>query len=79
MGAQNLPRGARVRVKLGEMDLITLDITGTVVERLDTPVAQAGLADNADDDGEDDEVSGPIAIAVDVDEPDNTTKDNPVP
>jgi exoribonuclease-2 len=79
MGAQNLPRGARVRVKLGEMDLITLDITGTVVERLDTPVAQADLAEIADDDGEDDEVSGPIAIAVDVNEPDDTTKDNPVP
>ena len=37
MGAQGLPRGARVRVKLGEMDLITLDIGGTVVERLDAP------------------------------------------
>ncbi len=70
MGGQNLPRGARVRVKLGEMDLITLDISGTVVERLDTPVAGQGLADSAqDDDAEDDEVSGPIAIAVDVSEP----------
>jgi exoribonuclease-2 len=79
MGAQSLPRGARVRVKLGEMDLITLDITGTVLERLDTPVAQAGLADIADEDSEDDEVSGPIAIVVDVSEPVEAPTDNPVP
>ena len=71
MGAQNLPRGARVRVKLGEMDLITLDINGTVVERLDTPTADPSANAAADDDGaegDDDEVSGPIAIAVDVSE-----------
>ena len=68
MGAQNLPRGARVRVKLGEMDLITLDINGTVLERLDTPTAADASADEAGDEGDDDEVSGPIAIAVDVSE-----------
>ena len=76
MGGQNLPRGARVRVKLGDVDLITLDINGTVVERLDTPVAPQ---DVADDDGDEDEVSGPIAIAVDVSEPAEPPNDNPVP
>jgi exoribonuclease-2 len=83
MGGQNLPRGARVRVKLGEMDLITLDISGTVVERLDTPVAEQDAVDNAEDDSEDDEVSGPIAIAVDVSEPaepiEAAANDNPAP
>jgi exoribonuclease-2 len=83
MGGQNLPRGARVRVKLGEMDLITLDVNGTVVERLDTPVAEQDGVDNADDDAEDDEVSGPIAIAVDVSEPaepvEAAPNDNPAP
>ncbi len=79
MGAQNLPRGARVRVKLGEMDLITLDISGTVVERLDTPVTDAAAADTLEEDQEDDEVSGPIAIAVDVSEPVDATNDNPAP
>ncbi|MEI8157995.1 MAG: RNB domain-containing ribonuclease [Burkholderiales bacterium] len=76
MGGQNLPRGAQVRVKLGDVDLITLDINGTVVERLDTPVAPQ---DVADDDGDEDEVSGPIAIAVDVSEPAEPPNDNPVP
>ena len=86
MGAQNLPRGARVRVKLGEMDLITLDINGTVVERLDLPVAgdapATGAADaqgDEGDDGEDDEVAGPIAIAVDVSESPEPSSDNPAP
>ena len=77
MGGQNLPRGARVRVKLGDMDLITLDISGTVVERLDTPVTEHDVADNADE--EDEEVSGPIAIAVDISEPAEPASDNPVP
>ena len=70
MGAQGLPRGARVRVRLGEMDLITLDIHGTVVERLDAPesdrAADALQADEAPED--EDEAAGPIAIAVDINE-----------
>jgi exoribonuclease-2 len=64
------------------MDLITLDISGTVVERLDTPAAEQGLTDDAPDDAEDDEVSGPIAIAVDVSEPTDPAdapNDNPPP
>jgi exoribonuclease-2 len=86
MGAQNLPRGARVRVKLGEMDLITLDINGTVVERLDVPVAGDAAANEAvdaqgdeGDESEDDEVAGPIAIAVDVSESPEPSSDNPAP
>ncbi len=84
MGAQNLPRGARVRVRLGEMDLITLDISGTVVERLDAPTADHSDSEPPDggDEAEDDEVSGPIAIAVDVSEPAEVTEvamDNSAP
>ncbi|ODU60191.1 MAG: ribonuclease II [Comamonadaceae bacterium SCN 68-20] len=67
LGAQNLERGARVRVQLGEIDEITLDVSGTVTERLDDP------ADPSDDgpveeDDDDSAVAGPIAIAVDVNE-----------
>ena len=64
-GALGLPRGAKVRVKLGAIDEITLDITGAVVERLDL-VLDVGGQEDAD---EDDFAAGPIAIAVDVNEP----------
>ena len=65
MGAQGLPRGARVLVKLGDIDLVSLDIHGTVIDHLD---AQAVAVD--DDQDDEDTVSGPIAIAMDVSEPD---------
>nr|WP_319564114.1 ribonuclease catalytic domain-containing protein [uncultured Rhodoferax sp.] len=64
MGAQNLPRGARVRVKLGDIDLVSLDIHGTVLERLDTEPENLDSEDEQDDDT----VAGPIAIAVDISE-----------
>jgi exoribonuclease-2 len=81
MGANNLPRGARVRVKLGEMDLMTLDIHGTVIERLDIPAAGDTAEPSTDDETaeDDDEVAGPIAIAVDVSETPETSSDNPAP
>ena len=73
VGAQGLPRGARVRVKLGAVDHITLDVSGTVVERLDTLDSNAvqATADAADeaDDSETDMAAGPISIAVDLSEP----------
>ena len=73
VGAQGLPRGARVRIKLGAVDHITLDVSGTVVERLDTldsdaAPATADAADEADD-SETDMAAGPISIAVDLSEP----------
>jgi exoribonuclease-2 len=67
----DLPRGARVRVRLGEIDLITLDVSGTVVQRLDTIAGAASV----EDDSEEETVAGPIAIAVDVTD---TSEDNPV-
>jgi exoribonuclease-2 len=83
MGAQGLPRNAKVRIQLGDIDLITLDVHGTVVERLDAPADAAPNTDDAEVDNEDDEdVAGPIAIAVDVsdfsDAPE-AASDNPAP
>ena len=77
LGAQNLPRGARLKVKLGEVDEITLDIHGTVLERLDDPedTSDDGPVDDAD---EDDSAAGPIAIAVDVNEAEPNA-DTPTP
>ena len=69
MGAQGLPRGTRVRVKLGGIDEITLDITGTVIERLDMAPGEVD-ASAEEDEGERDAPAGPISIAVDMSEPD---------
>ena len=70
LGAADLPRGTRVRLRLGEIDLITLDVSGTVLQRLDTA---APAAVSAEDDTEEETVAGPIAIAVDVTD---TSEDN---
>jgi exoribonuclease II len=73
LGAQNLPRGARLRVKLGTIDEISLDVNGTLLERLDAEPE----ATSDDDGGEDDDtVAGPIAIAVDMNETDAATTEN---
>ncbi|MET0541620.1 MAG: RNB domain-containing ribonuclease [Variovorax sp.] len=55
-------RGARLRVKLGAIDEIALDVHGTVLARLDTPVATEAV----EEEGDEEEVAGPIAIAVDM-------------
>ncbi|MBW8723158.1 MAG: RNB domain-containing ribonuclease, partial [Polaromonas sp.] len=68
VGAQGLPRGAKVRVKLGEIDEITLDISGTVIERLDVEIDESPDP-LGEDDGESEMAAGPISIAVDVNEP----------
>jgi exoribonuclease-2 len=77
LGTEGLQRGTRVRVRLGDIDDITLEVTGTVAERLDGVAAPLSAED---DSGEEEEpVAGPIAIAVDVaegGEPDNAA-DNP--
>jgi len=65
-----LPRGSRVRVKLGEIDPITLDVNGTVLERLD--VAPEPL-DTEEEEAEGEPVAGPIAIAVDVNDTEEST------
>ena len=56
-----------MRVKLGDIDEVTLDVSGTVVGRLD---ALPEAADAQQDPGDDDEdaTAGPIAIAVDLSE-----------
>jgi exoribonuclease-2 len=64
LGAADLPRGARVRLKLGDIDLITLDVNGTVLQRLDSVPEAAAASEEGD--SEEETVAGPIAIAVDV-------------
>ncbi len=71
LGAQGLTRGARLRVRLGDVDEIALDVSGTVIERLDAaPVVEDDTQD------EDEPAAGPIAIALDVNEPEAAPGDN---
>jgi exoribonuclease-2 len=63
MGAQSLPRGARVRVKLADVDLMALDLRGTVIAHLD---AEGQGAEPEEVEDEDNLPAGPVTIAVDL-------------
>jgi exoribonuclease-2 len=65
MGAQGLQRGAKVCVKLGDIDLMALDVHGTVLAHLD-----ATDTATEEDEDEDEVVAGPVHIAVDLNEAD---------
>lgn len=67
LGAQGLARGARVRVQLGSIDEIALDVRGTVIERLDVDTTNAdSLPGQEVVDDDEETAAGPIAIAVDL-------------
>lgn len=72
-GAQGLPRAAKVRIRLGDIDEITLDVNSTVIERLDVVVDESA-AEQVDEEDNDSEIAaGPISIAVDLNEPADDT------
>jgi exoribonuclease-2 len=64
VGAEQLGRGSAVRVRLGAVDLLTLDVAASVIARRD----DAAVGDRAAPAGDDDEseAAGPLAIAIDV-------------
>lgn len=68
--AEHLPRGARVRVRLSDVDKIALDVQARIIERLDDP---RDRSDDAPpellDDDEEHSSAGRLNIDVDVDEP----------
>jgi exoribonuclease-2 len=66
VGAENMPRGARVRVRLGRTDLLTLDISGTVATRLDDPTRTEDDAVLGDEGEDAEESAAPLALAIDV-------------
>ena len=72
MGGNDLPRGAKVRLQLGEIDEITLDVKGTVIERLDVEPEPQPVEEETDQEP----TAGPLTIAVDVTE---TESDNSSP
>ncbi len=66
-GGGDLPRGARVQLRLSEIDDISLDISGQLLHVLEADAPSS--ADETDiSDDEDDSAAGPIALAMDVNE-----------
>lgn len=71
MGASGMQRGDKVRVQLGNIDAMALDVNGTVIEKIDNDRTSAefnpdNLEDNLDELEE--AATGPIALAMNVDE-----------
>jgi exoribonuclease-2 len=64
VGAERLPRGARVRVRINGTDLLTLDVHASVLQRLDDPGTEAD--DAVIDESEDQAAAGPLTLAIDV-------------
>ena len=64
VGAENLPRGAHVRVRVGGTDLLTLDVHASVIARLDDTPAEAAAAEPEGDDPA--ESAGPLTLAIDM-------------
>ena len=71
MGASGLMRGDKVRVQLGTVDVMALDVSGTVIEKIITEHSEAEDSEaNLDETMEDldSAATGPIAIALNVNE-----------
>jgi exoribonuclease-2 len=64
MGANHLERGTKVIVKLGDINLMTLDISGTVIDiRVAAQVGDMQVDDALEDESEE---TGALSIAVDL-------------
>jgi exoribonuclease-2 len=73
IGADPLPRGAHVRVRVTGTDLLTLDVHASVVSRLDDVAGAAGVttAEAMENDADDSaESAGPLTLAIDVSDDD---------
>ena len=69
MGANNLERNTKVTIKLGDINLMTLDVSGTVIDiRVSDNASSAVTTDAEEDDSED---VGTLSIAVDITESDD--------
>jgi len=64
VGADKLPRGARVRVRIGGTDLLTLDVHAQVLARIDDAATPA--AATVDVESDELESAGPLTLAIDV-------------
>ena len=79
VGAQDLPRNARVQVQITGTDLITLEVFGRVLSQLDMPQQAAVQSTEAEAEEEDDAVALAAPISVAVDSEDSAAAENPDP
>ena len=80
LGAEQMPRGARVRVRVTGADLLTLDLHANVVARLDDPGTTADDVVVVDTELEEDVAgAGPLSLAIEVDAPDGDATTAPAP
>jgi exoribonuclease-2 len=66
LGAESLPRGARIRVRVAACDLLTLDVHASMTTRIDDPSTTADdavIEESAEDAAE---AAGPLTLAIDV-------------
>jgi exoribonuclease-2 len=71
MGAAGMQRGDKVRVQLGTIDVMALDVNGTVLEKIvPDPASSDFNPESLDETLEDidESATGPIALAMNVDE-----------
>jgi exoribonuclease-2 len=80
IGADKLPRHAKVRVRVTGVDELTLDVHASVIARLDETSADANQ-DAGESEGDDDsevlDNAGPLTLAIDVTDADAPAADAP--
>ncbi len=69
LGTESLPRGTRVRVRIGGTDLLTLELHASLLARIDD-AAPAQDSETAEPEAEDESPdAGALRLAIDIDEP----------
>jgi exoribonuclease-2 len=72
LGCESLPRGARVRVRLTGIDLLTLDVHASLLARLDDPATPSDDARiDETEEAEAESSAAPLALAIDVQDAEN--------
>ncbi len=67
-GSESLPRGTRIRARLTGVDLLTLDLHASLLQRIDD--APAAVAEDSAETDDDADSSGPLTLAIDLQDAD---------
>jgi exoribonuclease-2 len=75
-GSESLPRGARLRARITGIDLLTLDLHAVLAARIDEAVP---AGDDAEDGDEETPATGPLTLAIDLNDSDAAVAPAPPP